>query len=366
MSELVLSNTLIQRLMRRTRKPWMRYVAQKELGRQIAFAERLLTQLARDGGAGSAGRSLCVTSALHTRSDVVVVLIADRGSNEPRMALKLPLTPGAERSTTDHRQVVRMLHQLPELQAFCALVPRAISWGNYEGRPYYLETALPGVAAADLMRHQAEPASLKQEAARLSRQLHQGTMRRRVVDKALFTRLVDGELMLLRRHAERWPEAELLLRKLKLLEALLRGQICGRELPFSWTHGDFWPGNLLLRRVDGAISGIVDWDRASAEQIPLHDMLHLLAYTRKMRRHTELGKEIVSYLLPAAFDKNERSLVGEAMAHLELPTSAEFFQAITLLYWLRFAAANLWRYPAYRSDGRWLKANVFLVLKRGF
>jgi len=48
-----------------------------------------------------------------------------------------------------------------------------------------------------------------------------------------------------------------------------------------------------------------------------------------------------------------------------LPTSGEFFQAITLLYWLRFAATNLSRYPAFQRDSRWLKNNVFLVLKRG-
>ena len=153
--------------------------------------------------------------------------------------------------------------------------------------------------------------------------------------------------------------------KLNQLEQLLHSQIAGRELPFAWTHGDFWPGNLLIDSAKGAISGIVDWDRASADQIPLHDLLHLLAYTRKLQRRSELGEEIVSYLLPAAFGKYERSLVKEAINQLDLPTSVDFFRAITLLYWLRFAATNLSRYPAFQRDSRWLKHNVFLVLKRG-
>jgi len=84
-----------------------------------------------------------------------------------------------------------------------------------------------------------------------------------------------------------------------------------------------------------------------------------------MQQRSELGEEIVSYLLPAAFDKHERALVREAMVQLGLPTSAESFRAIVLLYWLRFASANLSRYPVFQSDGRWLKKNVFLVLKRG-
>lgn len=365
MSELVLHNTLLQRLLRQVRKPWTRYLAQKELRRQTAFAERLLAHLVRDGQAEPAAGALCVRSALITRSDIVAAMIADRAAGETRMVLKLPLTPDAERSTTGHRQVVMMLHRMPALRAFCALVPRPIAWGDYAGRPYYLETALPGTGAADKVRRHAEPVWMKRDAACLIRQLHLGTLQRRVVDDTLFARLAGDDLALMRRLAARWPEAALLHRQLDQLEELLRAQLHARELPFSWTHGDFWPGNLLLRNTDSAVNGIVDWDRAAADQMPLHDLLHLLAYTRKMQRGSELGEEIVSYLLPAAFDNCERTLIKDAMEQLDLPKSAQFFQAITLLYWLRFAAANLSRYPAFQSDGHWLKNNVFLVLKRG-
>ncbi len=365
MSELVLPNALIQRMLRRVRKPWTRHAARKELGRQTTFAEQLLAQLARDGQAGPDAASLHITSTVLTRSDVLVALIGVRTQHEPRLVLKLPLTPDAERSTIDHRQVIVALHELPALDTFCAFVPRAVAWGDLQGRPYYLETALPGVGAADLVRRHAEPACMMQDAARLIGQLHLGTLRRRMVDEALFARLAGDDLVLLRQLAVGWPEAALLGRKLEQLDELLRSQIAGHELPFSWTHGDFWPGNLLIQPADGVIGGIVDWDRASAEQIPLHDLLHLLAYTRKLQRRSELGDEIVSYLLPAAFDKYERSLVKAAIEQLDLPTSGEFFRAITLLYWLRFAATNLSRYPAFQRDSRWLKNNVFLVLKRG-
>lgn len=365
MSELALPNALIQRVIRRVRKPWTRHVARKELGRQTALAEQILAQLARDGQLGPDAESLRITSTVLTRSDVLVALIGAPTQAEARLVLKLPLTPDAERSTSDHRQVVVTLHELPALHAFCAFVPRAVAWGDFQGHPYYLETALPGIGAADLVRGHAEPASMLQDAARLIGQLHLGTLQRRIVDDALFARLAGDDLAVLRRLAVGWPEAALMRQKLDQLEARLRSQIAGRELPFSWTHGDFWPGNLLVQPASGVLGGVVDWDRASADQIPLHDLLHLLAYTRKLQRRSELGDEIVSYLLPAAFDKYARSLVKEAIEQLKLPTSGEFFQAITLLYWLRFAATNLSRYPAFQRDSRWLKNNVFLVLKRG-
>ena len=365
MSELALPNALIQRVIRRVRKPWTRHAARQELGRQAAFAEQLLAQLAHHGRLGTDAESLQITSTVLTRSDVVVALIGARGQAEPHLVLKLPLTPDAERSTTEHRQVVSTLHDLPDLRAFCTFVPRAVAWGDLQGRSYYVETALPGVGAADLVRRQAEPAAMLHDAAQLIGQLHLGTLRRRRVDEALFAHLVGDDLAFLRQLVVGWPESVLLRQKLNQLEQLLHSQIAGRELPFSWTHGDFWPGNLLIHPADEVIGGIVDWDRAAADQIPLHDLLHLLAYTRKLQRRSELGEEIVSYLLPAAFGKYERSLVKAAIEQLDLPISVDFFRAITLLYWLRFAATNLSRYPAFQRDSRWLKNNVFLVLKRG-
>jgi aminoglycoside phosphotransferase (APT) family kinase protein len=365
MSELALPNALIQRVIRRVRKPWTRRAAREELGRQAAFAKQLLAQLARDGRLDPGAEALQITSTMLTRSDVAVALIGARGQDAPRLVLKLPLTPDAEHSTSDHRQVVSTLHAIPELHRFCAFVPRAVAWGDIQGRPYYLETALPGVSAADLVRRQAEPVAMLQSAAHLIDQLHLGTLQRHVVDEARFTRLAGDDLMVLRRLAVGWPAAALMRQKLEQLEELLRSQIVGHALPFAWAHGDFWPGNLLIQPADGAIGGIVDWDRASADQLPLSDLLHLLAYTRKLQRRSELGEEVAQYLLPAAFEPHERALVRQKLEQLELPVNAQFFRSSVLLYWLRFAATNLARYPAFQRDRRWLNKNVFCVLKRG-
>src|SRR5215207_6859984 len=79
MSELALPNALIQRVLRRVRKPWTRHVAREELGRQAVFADQLLAQLARDGRLGADAEALQITSTVLTRSDVVVALIGVRG-----------------------------------------------------------------------------------------------------------------------------------------------------------------------------------------------------------------------------------------------------------------------------------------------
>lgn len=365
MIKLAIRTTRFHRLLRHVQRPWTRHLERRALERYTAFAYRLLDRLTKDGHIDFEGATPVITKALQTRSDVIVLLVGKAGAADASLILKLPLTPDAQRSTTSHRQVVMSLHQLPDLGGMSRLIPSALTWGEYEQQAYYLETALPGLAVNELVRTRNEPHSLKSDAVAAIRQLHLATAQRLVVDESVFRELVGGELAQLRQLAPRWPEAPMLTLQLQAIEELLRRQLLGRELPFSWTHGDYWPGNILVCPADGSLSGIVDWDRASAHQLPLVDVLHFLAYTRKMQRRTELGEEVVAYLLPAAFDAQERSLIDETVEQLGLPKSAEFLHAVALLYWLQFAATNLSRYPSFQHDEYWMRKNVLLVLKRG-
>ena len=365
MTDLSLRSTRFFRLLRRVRRPWTRFAERKALGRYTALAQDLLAGLRNDGQIDFTGATPRITRAVRTRSDVIVLVIGDTAAGDRAMVLKLPLTAAAEQSTAAHRKVVLTLHQAPDLDRFCALIPRSLAWGEHQGQTYYLETALPGTAAGDLVRARAEPATLLPEAVRTIRQLHCVTAERQVVDAAVFGRMAGEELGTLRRLAPHWPDAPLLMSRLDQLEAQLQAGLIGRELPFAWSHGDYWPGNILVCHASGALSGIVDWDRASPQQLPLLDILHLLAYSRKMRRRTELGEEIVSYLLPEAFAPQERALLDETLERLGLPRDSGFYRAAALLYWLQFAATNLSRYPSFQRDHIWMRNNVFHVLKRG-
>src|SRR5215216_2223990 len=309
MASLALRTMRFHQLLRRVRRPLRQFVEQRALNRHIGLVQRLLMQLAVDQQSEFVDTAPRIVRAIRTRSDVAVFMIGESSTSAVTKVLKLPLTQEAEHSTTLHRQVVTTLHCLPKLLEFCSLVPRALAWGRFEGQAYYLETALGGVAASDLVRQQAEPAMLKQKAIHAILQLHAGTLRRQLVDETLFATLVGNNLALLYRLAERWPEATLLRNKLLLIETILRHQIAGRELPFVWTHGDYWPGNILVRPVDGTLRGIVDWDRASPQQLPLLDLLHLLVFTRMMQQRSSVGEELVSCFLPARFDAATRALI---------------------------------------------------------
>jgi aminoglycoside phosphotransferase (APT) family kinase protein len=364
MFDLALRTTRVHRLLKRVRQPLMRYAERKAVGRYSEYAARLLAHLGADGQL-DLGEALQVTHALRTRSDVVVMMLSRAGARQPSHILKLPLTQGAEQSTAAHRQVVMTLRQIQALDRFCALVPRSLAWGEFEGQAYYVETALPGRGAGDLLREKYAPTTLARDAVRTILELHSATAERQSVDEGVFAKLAGDDLGRLRQGAQRWPETNLLVRRIDALEELLRSSLLGQDLPFSWVHGDYWPGNILVRPEEGSLSGIIDWDRASAQQFPILDVLHLMAYSHKTGRGTALGAEVVSYLLPAAFSDPERALLDEAFERLGLPNNATFLRAVVLLYWLRFVAANLARYPSYEKDSAWMGDNVYLVLKRG-
>lgn len=359
-----LRNVQFQHLLKRVQRPWSRMLERRTLERADALAGRLLTELQRTGQGEWANGAPRVISSLLTRSDVVVMMVSDSQQAAPNQVLKLPLSPDAISSTDRHRQVVATLHSMPMLQNFVSLVPRALAWGEFEGQSYYLETAQGGIVASDLVRRKAEPASFKADAVRAIRRLHIGSAQRRVLGSEGFARLAGDDFAVLYQQSASWPASAAMRDALQSLEAFLRRKFIGLDLPFGWTHGDYWPGNILVHS-GGGISGIIDWDRAAPNQLPLLDILHTFAYVHKMQQRVELGEALVEYMLPAAFDGQERMLIDESLDQYGLPGDTEFWRAAVVLYWLRFSAANLTRYQRLQNDGFWLEKNIFTVLKRG-
>lgn len=355
----------IPRMLRHVRRPFIRYLKQKELQRQTTFADALLAEQIRTGVIDFDGRKPVIRSAILTRSDVVIIKFgADQTGQE--LLLKLPLSEDAITSSVRHEQVIRTLHQNPRLPAFLPLVPKPVSSGKYKGRPYYVESVLPGIAARDLLDSGSAGAPLEQAAGRAIAMLHAATSRQAKIDEPQFEALVLQHVSLLHRLAAGWPDSAQLRRRLELLQKELRQQIVGRTMSLAWIHGDFWLGNVLVTPENQAVSGIVDWDRAVPDALPLHDLLHLLLYTRKLVRGTELGEEVVRWLQTDAQDDPDRTLITEMLQVHGLAAEPDLLRAAVLLYWLRLVAINLTRYPKFHTDTRWLKKNVFLVLQQGF
>lgn len=290
-----------------------------------------------------AGGCLVTRSAVTETGCGVIVLAPEGGP--ARLVVKAPATAHACAAQRRETAVLAELHAESRLGDWRRLLPVARATGTVAGRPYRVDAALPGEPMGGGPR-------LLEAASECVGALHRATATAVEGDEALLRAWVDAPAQAIAEAAHR-RERE----RLEALRRELRAALAGRTLPASWIHGDFWPGNLLVS--SGAVTGVVDWDAAAPRELPLHDVLHLLLYSRRLASGHELGSIVARLLRDAGWASTERRVLARAVGD---GTIGE--RHALLLYWLRFAAYNLRQMAGAPLARRmaWRVRNVHAVL----
>ena len=301
---------------------------------------------------------LVVSSAQATSTGMAIVSMAHTGG-PPRFVIKMPMTPQAEAGLRRETAVLAALHADERLGGWRRLIPRPITEGTAGRWVYRVDAALAGTPAADGLAREGARGPLQETAAETIHFLHRATMRTVHGDRALAERWVDARLHDLWPHGVRrgWLRS-----RCARLRDELHGAVLGRELRTGWVHGDFWLGNLLLSQADGSIRGIVDWDAASPDELAMHDVMHLLLYTRRMATGQELGLIVRNQLREAAWPDDELALLERYGTWCHDGALSD--RHALLLYWLRQVAAHA-RQQSRRGGPRyrlWERRNVRRVL----
>jgi aminoglycoside phosphotransferase len=294
-----------------------------------------------------------------TPTGVTIVMVGP--PEEPAaIVLKLPHTSEGVASLWRQREVQKILHDDPRLYEWRMVIPRPIAVGEIGGEFYFAEQALAGHSALSLLTDADHRARLQAAAAVAIGGLHRLTAATAVVDSEILSRWVDAPLSLIRSAAAHSSETARHGGAIERLRRELYETLEGRTLYLSWIHGDYWPGNLLLA-ADGATPlGIIDWDRAGAEELPGHDLLHLLLQTRKFLRGANVAE--IETLLSGAdpWTLEERAILDQA--RVAMPDDAIPGRVIGLLYWLRHTAGTLRLYPHNARNNEYL-SNIERVLE---
>ena len=129
-------------------------------------------------------------------------------------------------------------------------------------------------------------------------------------------------------------------------------------LPRGWSHGDFFPGNLLV--AGGRLAGVVDWQSAAPGELPFLDLLQLVAHRLRWAHDASHAEAVLAGLVPWARRGGDGSAAAYADA-IGVEASPELLEALVVAYWLRRAAFDARVYPS-RVTPRWRRRNLDPVL----
>ena len=327
-------------LRHRHRRAWLSHMAPR------------LVAAAVPGASSGAWR----TESVAISDTLVVMAVVACASTARRVLIKVPSTVEGVENLRRQADTLAALHADRRLDGWLRLVPRTLAYAEADGHRYWVEEALPGTpVTAPILRHPRDRAVLD-AAVRLIDEFHARTSQRRAIDDATVRRWVERPLCRLERRLAGLADRDRYADTLDRIRAELLDALTGRTTRTCWIHGDFWPGNLLAAGT--VVTGVVDWDQAGARQLPLHDLLHMHLFARRLTTGAELGDLVV--------DAVHRGLAGT----LGVPAGrvTGWLHGIpdrpaALLYWLRHVSLFI-DSEGHGDNPRWLRGNVERVLAR--
>ncbi|MGW0610770.1 phosphotransferase family protein [Streptomyces sp. NPDC002788] len=291
-----------------------------------------------------------------TFSDLLVFRL-DGGGAQAAL-VKHPRSARAAVSLAHECEAVRLLARDERLGSWRRLLP-VVRESRLEGQlPVVVESCLPGVGADAFLRSSPGPARrIAVSALSAIRELHLATGRTKDVTPRVAD-WVEPRLDVLTEEV-RWCRRGEGAEALATVRELLERELTGRRLLVGWTHGDFHPGNVLLSRDHGTLSGVIDWAGAVPEGPTLLDCHTFVLTLRHQLAGREFGEVVADVVRRASLRPEDRRLLAEARA-LELGTRGE--TAVTVLTWLWHVAGNLEKSARYARSHRWVADNVVSVL----
>jgi Phosphotransferase enzyme family len=276
-----------------------------------------------------------VIGATRLTSTGLAIATVRRIGESPRAVIKLAMTPGARRGLARETIALAALRGDDRLGGWRELLPRQLARGSVGGHSYRVDSILAGQPAEYVTVSTARRRMLHM-AAEAADVLHRATAA--TVGSNVGDLWVDVHLRELARHG---PLRRSLVSRLELLREELHDALSAQAFPACRIHGDYWLGNVIWRGVGSARTapvGIIDWEASAPLELPCHDMLHLLLYTRRQVTGRELGLVIRDQLRGAEWAEDERVFLDRFGVWDRCGSLSQ--RHCLLLYWLRHVSAH--------------------------
>jgi len=293
-----------------------------------------------------------VQSAEWSGTGIAIVKVGAPGK-AAKAVIKIAVT---HQSVVNQHRESRVLSQLrsdPRTVEWTSLVPARLRESFGAGWDFVVEEAIGGVEVRSRLTDPTGRCSALRLAAEAIGRLHSLTASAILVDEAILDQWINSRLPVLARASQNTRAISRL--KKELCEAW-----CGRTVVVSWIHGDYWPGNVLVSADDSHVTGIVDWEWAAPNELPVLDPLNMLIFARMNTDRSEVGAVVRGFLRGSAWTDGETQILNQALGVDE--QFKEIDRPTMLLFWLRHVTLTMTHKPYLQRDWIWVARNVDQVL----
>ncbi len=319
---------LLGRTLGRAATPGVAIVARKDQA-PPRFFDNLLEDLKQVGALTPKTGDRAVVRRFYVNASNAILTVGRRGEQHGECVVVLP----SSRDSLERRsREAAILYKLDMADLpISPFVPKPLGEGAIDGQQYLVLSEIRGIAGSGGMRRTKE---MTRRATAILTAFHSSTARQRVVDDALFNRLIAQPLNIVERQLG--PESRHTLGK---IGHAMRERLWDRSLPTVWTHGDYKIENVLFDRRSLAVRGVIDWDLSQEEGLPLLDLLYLIVYNRTVAEHQRIEPVVLNTVLPAAFTAEESDLCAGYTRALGL--RPEHVESLRPFFWIHGIAYRL-------------------------
>ncbi len=297
---------------------------------QPSLLEQAIAQLERWLGEQAAPSTKLEALRLRiTKTSTAVVSVTDE-KRSSSFVLKIPLCPQPRQRLDKNFRVLRaLLGALPPRSALRALLPAPVCSLECRGQAVFVECLCPGFDLGRCCRNAADLPKIFQLGLEFLLHLHKEVGESGTPSTATWQEWVAERDTYLKEILP--PGSREIWRTLmeRAREYLLR-------VPPApvWTHGDFWPGNLLVNKAGERLTGVVDWTFSDPEGLPLTDFLFLLLYTKSFSLERGFSHLLAERLTTRRFEEDEKPLIRAYCQELRLPEESVW--PLCLMTWADF------------------------------
>jgi len=279
-------------------------------------------------------------------TNVLLIQAADEYNN---YFIRFPFTKDSIERVKNQQELTALLQRQG-----IRFIPRPVELKKELPVPYYIEAGMPGRSVEkEFAEGSAGVAqSYFQKAQEKVREIHRQFGRAVLMQDAEFQTYVQPKLDIIAKRLETYqPGREALQR----IGEFFREEFAEKRMLATLVHGDFKIGNCLFDG-SGNISGIIDWDMGSRDDLALIDIASLLGRSQRQRQRLSLPDLILRYeTIRNEFDPVYRQYF-EATETSPIPAFTTL-----LFYWLDRVYKQI-NFDAEVKES-WIKSNVLPVLE---